>query len=86
MGRRFRIHSTRNLNLPVFVILFHFQISGESATFCRKHVVILVNNRNNVLACNNRLVIATFNKIERHSPRCYVDRCFGTRIVINTSD
>ena len=50
------------------------------------HMVVLINYRNNLLASNNRLIIATFNNIERHNPSCYINRHLGTRIIIGTSD
>ena len=50
------------------------------------HMVVLVNNRNNFLASNYRLIIATFDKFERHNPSCYINRSLGTRVIIGTSD
>ena len=86
MSSRFRIYSTRNLNLLLFFILFHLQISRNSFTINFFHMVVLINNRNNFLASNNRLITATFNKFERHNPSCYINRRFGTRIIIDTRD
>ena len=86
MGSRFRIHSTRNLNLFLFFILFNLQISRNSFTLNIFHMVILINNRNNFLTSNNRLIIATFNKFECHNPSGYIYLRFGTRIIIDTRD
>ena len=86
MGRHFRIHSSINLNLLFFFILFHFQISKDFFTINKFHMVVLINYRNNLLASNNRLIIATFNNIERHNPSCYINRRLCTRIVVSTSD
>ena len=85
MSSRFRIHSTKNLNLLLFFILFHLQISGNIPLH-RIHVAVLIDNRNNVLARNNRLIFATFNKIERHSRWYYFNRSFGTRLIIGTKN
>ena len=85
MGCRFRINRSRNLNLLLFFILFHLQISGNIPLH-RIHVAVLIDNRSNILASNNRLIIATFNEIERHSRWNYFNRCFGTRLIFGTND
>ena len=86
MSSRFRIHCSRNLNLLLFFILFHLQILGDPLTINFFHMFVLINYRSNVLACNNRLIIATFNEIERHSSRYYFNRSLGTRLIIGTKN
>lgn len=86
MSSRFRIHGSRNLNLLLFFILFHLQIFRDSLTINFLHMVVLIDYRSNVLASNNRLIIATFNEIERHSPWYYFNRSLGTRLIIGAKN